>query len=74
MPSRKDSMVDLPANYTKVPVPTAQQMAQQQPATPQRITRSRTMLASLPGIGSGPDAVLRQFGGRNSPTNRLLVP
>lgn len=38
-------------------------------------TRSPVMLASLPGLGSGPDAVLRQFnGGRRVPKARLLIP
>ncbi len=45
------------------------------PALDSNLMRSPVMLASLPGLGSGPDAVIRQFyGGRATPKQRLLIP
>ena len=42
---------------------------------PLDLRRSPVLLASLPGLGSGPDAVVRQFnGGRSVPKQRILVP
>ena len=50
---------------------------QQPPAIPPADTgngRSPVMLASLPGLNSGPDAVLRQFrGGRGAPQGRIYA-
>ena len=37
--------------------------------------RHPMMIASMPGISSGPDAILRQFnGGRAVPQSRIYVP
>jgi hypothetical protein len=63
-----------PAKYVPVATAPAPSIAQNAPP-PSAISRSPVMLASLPGLGSGPDAVLRQFnGGGNAPKSRLLVP
>jgi len=64
------------SKYAPAPVPAAHTGGvTQNNAPPTAISRSPVMIASLPGLGSGPDAVLRQFnGGRNVPKSRILVP
>jgi hypothetical protein len=63
-----------PTKYAPAAAPATSPTPQQAPP-PTAISRSPVMLASLPGIGSGPDAVLRQFnGGGSAPKSRLLVP
>jgi hypothetical protein len=63
------------AMYQPAPQPAHTGGVTQNNAPPTAISRSPVMIASLPGLGSGPDAVLRQFnGGRNVPKSRILVP
>lgn len=75
MPSLDSRRSDVdPTRYTRLQsnIPNVASMP---PMPDMEVTRSPIMLASLPGVGSGPDAVLRQFnGGRRVPKGRLLVP
>ena len=72
MPTARQSVGDLsgyvpatPANPTPMPVAPG----------PTGLERSNVMLACLPGVSSGPDAVIRQFnGGRTAPQSRIFVP
>ena len=71
MPSLKDSRIPVPQSMTRLPAPATPPT----PPMPDANGRSPVMLASLPGIGSGPDAIMRQFnGGRTVPMTRILVP
>lgn len=64
-----------PEKYVKVPGSKQPLPGNLMPPPDAEVTRSPVMLASLPGIGSGPDAILRQFnGGRRVPKSRLLIP
>ena len=72
MPSLSASAVSRPESMTRVAPAAATAPT---PPLPNPTGRSTVMLAGLPGIGSGPDAILRQFqGGREVPMQRILVP
>jgi hypothetical protein len=65
---------NLQRDYAEVP---AASPVQSTPPPPQvnELARSPIMLASTPGMGRGPDAVLRQFyGGRAVPKSRIFTP
>ena len=70
LPTLKASATPVPSNMVRLPAAPA---APNMPATDAN-ARSSLMISSLPGIGSGPDAVQRQFnGGRPVTSYRLLV-
>jgi hypothetical protein len=73
MPTLSSSRVELPEDKYQPAAPRQRSNIRQAGDSP--IQRSPAMLASLPGMGSGPDAVLRQFySTRDVPQQRILVP
>lgn len=73
MPSARSTMQMPMDGYEEKPPAMMPPPQHQFPSVPSSMARSPIMLASLPNVGSAPDAILRQhLGGRAVPGGRLF--